>query len=107
MVDWGPVVVGVVLSLLCELPGSHCHVNFGGFRTNGKAIFLDTLIFFSAFTILTLALHVHIILFFEKKNTSSPAEPHLDLLLLLMVVVATTQIRTSSLLKGGADLLCV
>jgi hypothetical protein len=68
MVDWGPVVVGVVLSLLCELPGSHCHVNFGGFRTNGKAIFLDTLIFFAAFTILTLALHVHIILFFEKKK---------------------------------------
>ena len=66
MADWGPVVVGVVLfvllspGLLCELPGTHRHVDFGGFHTNGKAIFVHTLIFFAAFTILTLALHVHI-----------------------------------------------
>jgi hypothetical protein len=41
--------------LLCQL-----HVDFGGFRTNGKPIFVHTLIFFAAFTILTLALQVHI-----------------------------------------------
>ncbi|KAM0843306.1 hypothetical protein ACQ4PT_034440 [Festuca glaucescens] len=66
MADWGPVVVGVVLfillspGLLFEIPGSHRHVDFGSFRTNGKAIFVHTLIFFAAFTILTLALHIHI-----------------------------------------------
>ncbi|KAL5213071.1 hypothetical protein ABZP36_023918 [Zizania latifolia] len=66
MADWAPVVVGVVLfvllspGLLLELPGSHRHVDFGSFRTNGKAIFVHTLIFFAAFAILTLALHVHI-----------------------------------------------
>jgi hypothetical protein len=61
MVDWGPVVVGVVLFVLLS-PGLLCqlHVDFGGFRTNGKPIFVHTLIFFAAFTILTLALQVHI-----------------------------------------------
>lgn len=66
MADWAPVVVGVVLfvllspGLLVELPGTHRHVDFGSFRTNGKAIFVHTLIFFAAFAILTLALHLHI-----------------------------------------------
>uniref|UniRef100_A0A452ZXL8 Uncharacterized protein n=1 Tax=Aegilops tauschii subsp. strangulata TaxID=200361 RepID=A0A452ZXL8_AEGTS len=36
------------------------HVDFGGLHTNGKAIFVHTLLFFAAFTILTLALHIHI-----------------------------------------------
>lgn len=56
------VVLFVLLSpgLLCELPGTHRHVDFGGFHTNGKAIFVHTLVFFAAFTILTLALHIHI-----------------------------------------------
>ncbi|XP_072950786.1 uncharacterized protein [Typha angustifolia] len=66
MADWAPVVVGVVLfvllspGLLFELPGTHHHVDFGSFRTNGKAVFIHTLIFFAAFTILILALHLHI-----------------------------------------------
>uniref|UniRef100_A0A8R7P7Z5 Uncharacterized protein n=3 Tax=Triticum TaxID=4564 RepID=A0A8R7P7Z5_TRIUA len=66
MADWAPVVVGVVLfillspGLLLEMPGSHRHVDFGGLHTNGKAIFVHTILFFAAFTILTLALHIHI-----------------------------------------------
>uniref|UniRef100_J3LD50 Uncharacterized protein n=1 Tax=Oryza brachyantha TaxID=4533 RepID=J3LD50_ORYBR len=66
MADWAPVVVGVVLfvllspGLLVELPGTHRHVDFGSFRTNGKAIFVHTLIFFALFAIITLALHLHI-----------------------------------------------
>ncbi|KAF3323639.1 uncharacterized protein LOC144552167 [Carex rostrata] len=66
MADWAPVVVGVVLfvllspGLLFELPGTHRPMDFGSFRTNGKAIFIHTLIFFAAFTIIILALHLHI-----------------------------------------------
>ncbi|KAI5020364.1 hypothetical protein ZWY2020_045252 [Hordeum vulgare] len=40
--------------------GSHHRVDFGGLHTNGKAIFVHTILFFAAFTILTLALHIHI-----------------------------------------------
>ncbi|MQM06709.1 hypothetical protein Taro_039536 [Colocasia esculenta] len=66
MADWAPVVLGVVLfvllspGLLFTIPGNTKHVEFGSLRTNGKAIFIHTVIFFAVFTILILALHVHI-----------------------------------------------
>ncbi|OAY64993.1 hypothetical protein ACMD2_12800 [Ananas comosus] len=66
MADWAPVVVGVVLfvllspGLLIEFPGSRRPLDFGGFRTNGKAVFFHTLIFFALFSILIVALHLHI-----------------------------------------------
>ncbi|XP_077229029.1 uncharacterized protein LOC143861945 [Tasmannia lanceolata] len=66
MADWAPVVVGVVLfillspGLLFQLPGHTRHVEFGSFKTNGKAIVIHTLIFFTLFTIFILALKIHI-----------------------------------------------
>nr|XP_019701953.1 uncharacterized protein LOC109504923 [Elaeis guineensis] len=66
MADWAPVLVGVVLfvllspGLLFELPGTHRAVDLGGFHTNGKAVAVHTLIFFAVFTIIILALHLHI-----------------------------------------------
>ncbi|PIA51077.1 hypothetical protein AQUCO_01100126v1 [Aquilegia coerulea] len=66
MADWAPVLIGVVLfillspGLLFQLPGHHRHVDFGGMRTNGKAIFIHTLLFFGIFTILILAVRIHI-----------------------------------------------
>ncbi|KAK8916363.1 hypothetical protein KSP39_PZI023201 [Platanthera zijinensis] len=66
MADWAPVVVGVLLfvllspGLLFELPGSQRVAEFGSMRTNGKAIFIHTLIFFAIFAVLILALHLHI-----------------------------------------------
>ncbi|KAL5717522.1 hypothetical protein ACHQM5_010508 [Ranunculus cassubicifolius] len=66
MADWAPILVGVVLfillspGLIFQLPGHHGHVDFGGFHTNGKAIFFHTLIFFGVFTILIMAVHLHI-----------------------------------------------
>ncbi|KAI3983493.1 hypothetical protein MKX01_038913 [Papaver californicum] len=66
MADWAPVLIGVILfillspGLLFQLPGPSRHMEFGSFKTNGKSIVIHTLIFFAIFTILTLALHVHI-----------------------------------------------
>lgn len=66
MSDWGPVLVGVVLfvllqpGLLFSLPGYGKAVEFGGMKTNGKAIAVHTLIFFALYAILVLAVHVHI-----------------------------------------------
>ncbi|KAK1318426.1 hypothetical protein QJS10_CPB04g00223 [Acorus calamus] len=66
MADWAPVVVGVVLfvllspGLLFELPGMQRHVEFGSQRTNGKAIAVHSVIFFAIFTIIILALNLHI-----------------------------------------------
>ncbi|KAI3929602.1 hypothetical protein MKX01_025770 [Papaver californicum] len=66
MADWAPVLIGVILfillspGLLFQLPGHSRHMEFGSFKTNGKSIVIHTLIFFAIFTILTLALHVHI-----------------------------------------------
>ncbi|XP_058092381.1 uncharacterized protein LOC131238801 [Magnolia sinica] len=66
MGDWAPVVIGVVLfillspGLLFQLPGNNRHVEFGSFHTNGKAIAVHTLIFFAVFTILILAVGIHI-----------------------------------------------
>ncbi|XP_037489109.1 uncharacterized protein LOC119367809 [Triticum dicoccoides] len=65
MMDWAPVVVGVVLfvvlspGLLFELPGTYGRVDFGGLRTTGKSIFLHTL-FFTIFAVIILGFEVHI-----------------------------------------------
>ncbi|KAL3630838.1 hypothetical protein CASFOL_023822 [Castilleja foliolosa] len=66
MADWGPVLVGVVLfillqpGLLFQFPGNNRHVDFGSLKTNGKAIAVHTLIFFTLYAILILAVHLHI-----------------------------------------------
>ncbi|KAK9064715.1 hypothetical protein SSX86_016103 [Deinandra increscens subsp. villosa] len=66
MADWGPVLIGVVLfvllqpGLLFQLPGNGRQVEFGSMKTNGKAIAVHTLIFFTVYSILILAVHVHI-----------------------------------------------
>ncbi|XP_061354147.1 uncharacterized protein LOC133298805 isoform X1 [Gastrolobium bilobum] len=66
MADWAPVIIGVVLfvllqpGLLFSFPGNGKQLEFGGMKTNGKAIFIHTLIFFALYAILILAVHVHI-----------------------------------------------
>ncbi|KAF9663533.1 hypothetical protein SADUNF_Sadunf17G0061200 [Salix dunnii] len=66
MVDWGPVLIGVVLfvvltpGLLFQIPGNSKQVEFGSLKTNGMAIAVHTLIFFAVYSILILAAHVHI-----------------------------------------------
>ncbi|PKA63809.1 hypothetical protein AXF42_Ash004818 [Apostasia shenzhenica] len=66
MADWAPVVVGVLLfvllspGLVFELPGNHRVAELGSMRTNGKAIFIHTIIFFALFSIIIVALHLHI-----------------------------------------------
>ncbi|KAJ6298795.1 hypothetical protein OIU76_019871 [Salix suchowensis] len=66
MADWGPVLIGVVLfvllqpGLLFQLPGSNRRVDFGSLKTNGMAVAVHTLIFFTAYAILILVVHVHI-----------------------------------------------
>ncbi|XP_073019094.1 uncharacterized protein [Primulina eburnea] len=66
MADWGPVLIGVVLfvllqpGLLFQLPGNNRQLEFGTMKTNGKAIAVHTLIFFTLYAILILAVHVHI-----------------------------------------------
>ncbi|KAM0870078.1 hypothetical protein ACQ4PT_023333 [Festuca glaucescens] len=60
MIDWAPVVVGVVLfvllspGLLLELPGTHGCVDFCSLRTTGKSISVHTLVFFTLFAVITL-----------------------------------------------------
>ncbi|XBJ01842.1 hypothetical protein VPH35_021387 [Triticum aestivum] len=66
MMDWAPVVVGVVLfvvltpGLLFELPGTYGRIDFGGLRTTGKSIFVHTLVFFTIFAVIILGFEVHI-----------------------------------------------
>ncbi|CAF1920271.1 unnamed protein product [Brassica oleracea] len=66
MADWAPVLVGVVLfvilspGLLFSIPGNNRVVDFGNLKTNGKAIAVHTLIFFAIYSILILAVNLHI-----------------------------------------------
>lgn len=66
MADWGPVLIGVVLfvllqpGLLFQLPGHGRCLEFGSMKTNGKAVAVHTLIFFTLYAILILAVRVHI-----------------------------------------------
>ncbi|KAG5624545.1 hypothetical protein H5410_009763, partial [Solanum commersonii] len=63
MADWGPVLIGVVLfillqpGLLFQIPGNNRTLEFGSMKTNGKAIAVHTLIFFTLYAILILAVH--------------------------------------------------
>ncbi|XP_010528162.1 PREDICTED: uncharacterized protein LOC104805325 [Tarenaya hassleriana] len=66
MADWAPVLVGVILfvilspGLLFSLPGNHRTLEFGNLKTNGKAIAVHTLIFFAIYSILIIAVNLHI-----------------------------------------------
>ncbi|KAK6928538.1 Protein of unknown function DUF3339 [Dillenia turbinata] len=66
MADWAPVLIGVILfvllqpGMLFQLPGHSRQLEFGSMKTNGKAIAVHTLIFLAIFSILILAVHVHI-----------------------------------------------
>ncbi|WZZ74122.1 hypothetical protein YC2023_085492 [Brassica napus] len=66
MTDWAPVIVGVILfvilspGLLFSLPGNNRAVDFGNLKTNGKAIAVHTLIFFAIYSILIIAVNLHI-----------------------------------------------
>ncbi|GJN03148.1 hypothetical protein PR202_ga20558 [Eleusine coracana subsp. coracana] len=66
MLDWAPVVVGVVLfvilspGLLFELPGLRRWVDFGSLRVTGKAATVHTLLFFVLYTIIIVVCDVHI-----------------------------------------------
>jgi hypothetical protein len=66
MLDWAPILLGLLLfillspGLLFQLPGNSRHIEFGSLATNGKAILIHTLLFFVIFSILILAVGVHI-----------------------------------------------
>ncbi|GMQ09671.1 hypothetical protein CsSME_00052957 [Camellia sinensis var. sinensis] len=66
MLDWAPIMIGLILFILCspgllfQIPGNSHHLEFGSLKTNGKAVIIHTLIFFGVFTILILALGIHI-----------------------------------------------
>ncbi|WCJ36277.1 hypothetical protein M5689_017488 [Euphorbia peplus] len=66
MADWAPILIGAMLfillspGLIFQAPGSNRHVEFGGFKTNVKAVVVHTLIFFVVYTILILALGIRI-----------------------------------------------
>ncbi|GKV13706.1 hypothetical protein SLEP1_g24693 [Rubroshorea leprosula] len=68
MADWAPILVGLLLfillspGLLFHLPGKNHRIEFGSFTTSGKAIVVHTIIFFVLFTILILAIGIHIYL---------------------------------------------
>lgn len=68
MLDWAPILVGLLLFILLSpglvfvLPGNAHHVDFGTFGTNGKAMVVHTLLFFGIFTIFVMALNTHIYL---------------------------------------------
>ncbi|KAL1352662.1 hypothetical protein AAHE18_06G183900 [Arachis hypogaea] len=64
MADWAPVVIGVVLfvllqpGLLFSFPGNGKQLEFGRMKTNGKAIFIHTLIFFALYSVIIVALKI-------------------------------------------------
>ncbi|GLT27227.1 hypothetical protein SLA2020_022420 [Shorea laevis] len=66
MADWAPVLIGVVLfvllspGLLFQFPGEGRYLDFGGMKTNGKAIAVHTLFFFVIYAVLILVAHMHI-----------------------------------------------
>ncbi|KAF6161500.1 hypothetical protein GIB67_009379 [Kingdonia uniflora] len=64
--DWGPVVVGVVLfiilspGLLIQIPARTRVVEFGNMYTSGISVLVHALLFFCIYTILVIAIGVHI-----------------------------------------------
>ncbi|XP_060188646.1 uncharacterized protein LOC132617616 [Lycium barbarum] len=66
LVDWGPVVVAVVMfillspGLLCQLPARIRVIEFGNMTTSGIAILVHAILYFCLYTILIVAVGVHI-----------------------------------------------
>lgn len=66
MVDWGPVVIAVILfillspGLLFQMPASTRAIEFGNMYTSGISILVHAVIFFGILTILIIAVGVHI-----------------------------------------------
>ncbi|KAE8718187.1 hypothetical protein F3Y22_tig00110017pilonHSYRG00130 [Hibiscus syriacus] len=64
--DWGPVVVAVALfivlspGLMFQLPSRIRVIEFGNMCTSGIAILVHAVIYFCIFTILIMAIGVHI-----------------------------------------------
>ncbi|KAL3813904.1 hypothetical protein ACJIZ3_015172 [Penstemon smallii] len=65
-VDWGPVVVAVVMfillspGLLFQVPARTRVVEFGNMYTSGISILVHAILYFCIYTILTVAIGVHI-----------------------------------------------
>ncbi|OIT02380.1 PREDICTED: uncharacterized protein LOC109227118 [Nicotiana attenuata] len=65
-VDWGPVVVAVAMfillspGLLCQLPARTRVIEFGNMYTSGIAILVHAILYFCIYTILIVAIGVHI-----------------------------------------------
>ncbi|XP_059282665.1 uncharacterized protein LOC132036362 [Lycium ferocissimum] len=66
VVDWGPVVVAVVMFILlspgflCQLPARVRVIEFGNLHTSGIAILVHAILYFCLYTILIVAVGVHI-----------------------------------------------
>ncbi|XVE84168.1 hypothetical protein DITRI_Ditri16bG0148100 [Diplodiscus trichospermus] len=66
MVDWGPVVVAVVLfillspGLIIQIPGRSSFVEFGNFQTSGISILVHSALYFAFISIFLLAVGVEI-----------------------------------------------
>ncbi|KAF8013113.1 hypothetical protein BT93_I1093 [Corymbia citriodora subsp. variegata] len=64
--DWGPVVVAVVLfillspGLLFQVPAKMRVVEFGNMATSGISILVHAILYFCIFTILIVAIGIHI-----------------------------------------------
>ncbi|KAI9121468.1 hypothetical protein K1719_008501 [Acacia pycnantha] len=64
--DWGPIIVAVVLfillspGLLVQIPSRYRVVEFGNMMTSGMAILVHAVIFFCIFTILVIAVGIHL-----------------------------------------------
>ncbi|KAK7306388.1 hypothetical protein VNO77_44326 [Canavalia gladiata] len=65
MLNWGPVVVSVVLfalltpGLLFQLPGRSRCVEFGNFQTSAAAILVHSLLYFALVCLFFIAIKVH------------------------------------------------
>ncbi|XP_061338726.1 uncharacterized protein LOC133285501 [Gastrolobium bilobum] len=65
MLNWGPVVVAVVLfvlltpGLLFQVPGRSRCLEFGNFQTSGAAILVHSLLYFGLICVFLLAIKVH------------------------------------------------
>ncbi|CAL5368573.1 unnamed protein product [Camellia sinensis] len=64
--DWGPVVVAVVMfillspGLLFQLPARARVVEFGNMYTSGMSILVHAVLYFCVYTILIIAIGIHI-----------------------------------------------
>ncbi|KAF3785361.1 hypothetical protein EJ110_NYTH28121 [Nymphaea thermarum] len=66
MEDWAPVVIGIILfvvfspGFIFQLPGHEQGLEFGSFKTNGKAVAVHAFLFSAVFMVLILGFGVHI-----------------------------------------------